>query len=349
MPCAINEFPFPELDENKVTVQHHHRLDTSLDSGLLQQQKKQRGRRKKQAASRLLLELKSELGPKFSLTEETKGNLRSKYGRLQKVHESSGCVPSDILRSKKNNPPSPTRSPMTSPRQMRLENKNRSKEAAENSRTDDQQVMSTPKATKMDPETTEEAMDIEVVPEVMIVDPKTSPTVVLVDMYKQNVAPNVHPVMLTIKKELIEEEEVKEESNPFLTPTIPLPVFRGTIKEVIPAGRRLSMRRLSMMTPPNPTAVKSPTVPVPVPQLPVDLDLVKQEWTPIMVEASELQEVRPGVLMSKDFEDHEKCIALKHLTPGLLIWGVCSKYPLWPCMVCGDSSGVYLKQSEYRD
>lgn len=42
----------------------------------------------------------------------------------------------------------------------------------------------------------------------------------------------------------------------------------------------------------------------------------------------------------------EKYRAVQSLRPGKLIWGILGKYPYWPCMVCTDPSGLFLRQSQ---
>lgn len=54
------------------------------------------------------MELQTDLGPKFAFPDVQSGNLRSKYGRLQKVNEVAGYVPSNVFRMKK----SPQKSPV---------------------------------------------------------------------------------------------------------------------------------------------------------------------------------------------------------------------------------------------
>lgn len=354
---------FPELDEHSVAKQ---KLDTSLDSGL--QRKAKRGRQRKQYTSRLLNELKSELGPRFSFTEDGQnGNLRSKYGRLQKVHESSGYVPSDLFRPTKK---SPIKSEMSIIKGSVVAQS--TEEAMQLPVSEDQRVAINDSSKDSKPGNalansgSEEAMDIEVATNdcyVVITEARPIVAVVVVDdaddhldVEKERPAiPAISRFPVVIKQEPIEKEEAEVKkgnksisSTPVIAsvtasplPPPPLPLVKGAEVRVpgIISGRRLSMRRMSILNAPATT---------PAPKVVSPLVVTKQSANLVpKIEPYQLQEVRRGVLISPDYEHHEKFTNLSHLTPGMLIWGACSKYPLWPCMVCADDKGLFFKQCEY--
>lgn len=361
----------PELDENSVKS-----LDTSLDSGL----KQKRGRRKQQA--RLLSELKSDLGPKFALDDDHRnGNLRSKYGRLQKVNEvGTGYVPSDLLRMKKISSPvkSPTKPTTVERREEHLpESKEPQEENNEkqNKERENNHCESPPMPTEMDLEILSEVaaidcgktlsplpsqeaieldtiMDVEESLDLVVQGPPIEkcepPPKVLEEPINEEVTVPVPPPFLPHVPATTAIKEEEEEHPAVLNQPSPIqPSQPSVIPDELPPppapqnGRRLSMRKMSALTTNSPSKSSPLTVKTEI----VPPSVQVKEEAPL----TDIQEVRKGVMISPDCLDNEKFLALSHLIPGQLIWGIFSKYPSWPCMICPDEKGIYVRQSEFID
>lgn len=328
------------MDEKSVKL-----LNTSLDSGLQRATKKHRSK-----TSRLLRELTSDLGPRFSFSEDAQsGNLRSKYGRLQKVNESAGTgyVPTDLLRMRKISS-SPNRSPTknTTPIVIKEEPSN-----------EDQTNVVVIVAPKDDPpsepeereeEAKEEVKDQQVERmDVAFIGPESEGATdapveqkvedaMEVDMQEESVAIVVvqdspgstdkNPPSLEMKPSSpVVVKLEREEPHSLLLPPPP-PQLTSTSTTGVP--RRLSMRRMTILATPEP--------PPPIPAQ------IKHE--PKTIDCTPVQELRRGVFISPEFLNHEKFLAVQHLTPGALIWGILGKYPPWPCMIVEDDKGHFMRQ-----
>lgn len=101
-------------------------------------------------------------------------------------------------------------------------------------------------------------------------------------------------------------------------------------KATMPAvqRRRISLRRLSIGSS-LPTMVSKP-----------------KSTTMAVAKPSKMVELN-GMRISPDILQQEKYRPITSLLPGKLIWGVLAKFPYWPCMVCCDPNGLYLRQGTY--
>lgn len=271
--------------------------------------------------------------------EAQSGNLRSKYGRLQKVNEVvvvAGYVPNDIFRVKRT-----SLSPVKSPKKALPPTPEKLTE-------DVPALTSTPPRAEEDAPT---AIDTPETSSEKLVQPEEEDEQDEPMEIEQSACPDVHDanpeseLIPTVKEEPVEVQQEMVADTPILLPPLPtfLPPPTGPILSPPSTGSRRISRRLSVWTPSTPPVKFSS----PASTHPLSPAIVKQELLTPKVEANQLKEVENGVLISPGYEHHEKYLAVQHLVPGVLIWGMFSKCPPWPCMVCADERGIHIRQSKF--